>query len=489
MTPAAVTTIRPQPGPQETFLASEADIAIYAGAAGAGKTFAALMSLAYGVNIPGYGAIAFRRTAPELTGPGGIWAESRKLYPSLGGEPRESPTLDWRFPSGAVIEFRHLQHASDAEAHQSKQYDQVLFEEVCTFEESQFWDLFSRLRSVSGVKPFLRATCNPDPDSFVRQLIDWWIDPDTGTIIPERSGVLRWFVRDDDGNLVWSTSKAKLERRFPGKQPKSLTAIRATLDDNQALLAKDPEYRGRLDALPAIKRRRLLHGDWNARVAEGEVFKREWFRQVDGSSVRVVRRIRAWDKAGTKPHEGNKDPDWTRGVLLSLTERGDFLIEDMVSLRDTPGQVMAKIVETAHLDGPDTAIGVWQDPGQAGLADVENMVRELAALGFRVKPIRAAQNKVTYAEIWSPLVEKGAVQIIKAKWTETILREAEAFPKAKHDDTIDALSLAFQLIGRVTNMTRSKQVQVARPYEGESKQSPAVRQWRPGRGALPRKMW
>ena len=35
--------IRPQKGPQEKFLATSADIAIYGGAAGGGKTYAILM--------------------------------------------------------------------------------------------------------------------------------------------------------------------------------------------------------------------------------------------------------------------------------------------------------------------------------------------------------------------------------------------------------------------------------------------------------------
>ena len=52
----------------------------------------------------------------------------------------------------------------------------------------------------------MRATCNPDPDSFVRRLIDWWIGPD-GYPIKERSGVIRWFVRDEAGALRWFDTK------------------------------------------------------------------------------------------------------------------------------------------------------------------------------------------------------------------------------------------------------------------------------------------
>lgn len=46
--------------------------------------------------------------------------------------------------------------------------------------------------------------------------------------------------------------------------------IPARLDDNQALLERDPEYRKRLEAQPEIIRRQLLEGDWD--IADGIAF-------------------------------------------------------------------------------------------------------------------------------------------------------------------------------------------------------------------------
>lgn len=53
-----------------------------------------------------------------------------------------------------------------------------------------------------GVNPYIRCTCNPDPDSFVAALVEWWIEQDPaspryGLPIPERDGVLRYFIRDN----------------------------------------------------------------------------------------------------------------------------------------------------------------------------------------------------------------------------------------------------------------------------------------------------
>src|SRR5205823_14630350 len=45
-----------------------------------------------------------------------------------------------------------------------------------------------RNRSTCGVRPYIRATCNPDADCWVCEFLAWWIDPETGLPIPARAG-------------------------------------------------------------------------------------------------------------------------------------------------------------------------------------------------------------------------------------------------------------------------------------------------------------
>ena len=67
-------TIGPQDGPQTTFLTSPADIAIYGGISGGGKSYALLLEPLYHISkVQGFGAVAFRRTTPQLRGEGGLW--------------------------------------------------------------------------------------------------------------------------------------------------------------------------------------------------------------------------------------------------------------------------------------------------------------------------------------------------------------------------------------------------------------------------------
>src|SRR5277367_3794114 len=97
--------IRPQAGAQERFLQSWADIAIYGGAAGGGKSFALLMEPLRHIPNKNFGGVIFRRTSPQITNEGALWDEAGKIYPLIHGEPRIG-NLEYRFPSEASISFR-----------------------------------------------------------------------------------------------------------------------------------------------------------------------------------------------------------------------------------------------------------------------------------------------------------------------------------------------------------------------------------------------
>src|SRR5258705_1508022 len=86
--PSSTATISAQPGRQTDFLSTPADICIYGGAAGGGKTVGLILEpLRHVGRVANFSAVLFRRTMPQITNPGGLWDETRNFYPRLVGTP------------------------------------------------------------------------------------------------------------------------------------------------------------------------------------------------------------------------------------------------------------------------------------------------------------------------------------------------------------------------------------------------------------------
>jgi predicted phage terminase large subunit-like protein len=388
----------------------------------------------------------------------------------------ESPTLVAEWPSGAAVQFRHLIHEWTVEDHDGKQYAFVGFDEGQYFSEYQIWYMWGRCRSVCGVRPYLRITCNPDPDCYLRTLLDWWIDPDSGLPIADRDGVIRWAIRFND-DLEWFDTESEAWARVgelraanPEDEaighiaPISIQFIRSRLSDNKELLAADPGYGARLAMQDADSRRKKLEGNWNSRIQAGEMFNRAWFGIIDSLPPwsQVALAARGWDKAASKPTKKNPDPDWTRGVELWRLKNGHVIIADMVSLRGPPGEVDDLVKCTAEADGHRVTQCFWLDPAQAGLVDEAHtraLLKELpCSVEFEV--CNKTNAKVEFAKPWSAYADphSGPVKffLLRAPWNKEFLAEIEKFPKPKgpdgkevHDDIVDATSRAWLHVDKI----------------------------------------
>lgn len=259
--------IRPQPR-QERFLSSPADIVIYGGAAGGGKSWSMLVEPIRHIHNPKFGAVIFRRTIAEIVKEGAMWDEAGSIYPLFNAKPNKAEHY-YRFLSGAKVSFAHLQYETTLRDWLGAQIPLIEFDQLETFSQTQFFYMLSRNRSTSGVRPYIRGTCNPEP-GWLAGFLDWWIDEE-GYAIPSRSGRIRWMVREND-ITYWSNSRDELQADHPESRPKSVTFILSTVYDNQVLLQKDPGYLANLHALSKVDRARLLGdrrrgGNWKIRPA------------------------------------------------------------------------------------------------------------------------------------------------------------------------------------------------------------------------------
>jgi hypothetical protein len=77
------------------------------------------------------------------------------------------------------IKFSHLRFDTTVYDWQGAQITLICFDELTHFTAHQFFYMVSN-RSTCGVRPYIRATCNPDADSWVADFLAWWIDQETG---------------------------------------------------------------------------------------------------------------------------------------------------------------------------------------------------------------------------------------------------------------------------------------------------------------------
>ena len=435
----------PQPGPQEAFLSTSADICFYGGAAGGGKTFALLLEPIRHIDNPLFGAVIFRRDATQITNEGGLFDTSFQVYPEVYGSPKLSPFRQWVFPSGATISFNHLHNEKSILNWQGAQIALLGYDELTHFTESQFFYMLSRNRSTCGVRPYVRATCNPDADSWVADFIAWWIDQETGYPIPARSGVVCWFTRLD-GKIIWGKSEKELLLEYPDALPKSFTFISATLDDNQILLQQDPNYKANLLALNRVERERLLSGNWKIRPIAGSYFPSHCVNILPAVPTDIKVWCRRWDLAATEPNENNTSPDSTASILMGRRDNGRYVIAHAINIKKSAHVVREIIKNTAAQDtstyGKRVIIGLPQDPGQAGKDQVASLTAMLA--GYRISPVRETGPKETRAEPLSAQWQVGNVDLVDGSWNKDYLSEMEGFPSPNvHDDYVDASSGAF----------------------------------------------
>lgn len=459
--------IRPQEGPQKAFLTSEADICLYGGAAGGGKSFALMLEPLRHANAPGFNAVIFRRTLADVKKAGSLWDVSFNIYGAVGARPRLD-SLTWRFPSGAKVTFGHLEHDNTVLDWQGAQLAVIGFDELTHFTRAQFFYLLSRNRSTCGVRPYVRATTNPDADSWVAELVAWWINQETGSAILERGGVIRYFARVNE-ELKWSDNKVELLDEYPGCEPKSLTFIPATLEDNRILMAADPGYRANLMALPRVERERLLGGNWKIRPSAGTYFRRTWCSVIDALPVGTAF-VRGWDLAATAKTESN-DPDWTCGTKIGRMPGGRFVVSGHVRMRGTPMEVERVVLNTASQDGKQVRIALPQDPGQAGKGQAQYMARLLAGYDIRIKPVSNVRieddpqrnPKVTRFRAFSAQAEVGNIDVLRGEWNEQWFSALEAFPESKHDDDVDATSEAFNLLTEAAILRFALPIDISAP--------------------------
>jgi len=170
----------------------------------------------------------------------------------------------------------------------------------------------------------------------------------------------------------------------------------------------------------------------------GGLFQKADFKIVGAKPNTCGQPVRAWDIAATE-ETGQNDPDYTVGVKISrCLESQNFYVEHVERGRWSPARTEAMIKTTADLDGVGVKIRLPIDPAAAGKIVADTLIKKLA--GYTVKALRITGEKSVRASPAAIQVEAGNVYLIKGDWNDAFIEELCRFPRAGHDDQVDAFA-------------------------------------------------
>lgn len=261
-----------------------------------------LMEGIYDLKNKHYNSVLFRKNKDDFDN---IEKESKRWFANLGKYNKSKDDMTWNFKTGASMSFDHFDMSLKEfeDKYRGQQIPYIGIDELPQIPFEFIKILLGSNRNTVGIRSRILGTCNPDPLSWLRPFIKWWIaDKDTiypdglkhperhGLPIPWRSGVVRYFFITGDSvdDVIWGNTpeevymQAKDEidsswnpalEEFGYKKTtfavKSAVFIRASIMENKALLTNDPNYVSNILNKSPEERAKEWDGNWDA-IAIGD---------------------------------------------------------------------------------------------------------------------------------------------------------------------------------------------------------------------------
>ncbi|HEX5461895.1 MAG TPA: hypothetical protein VFX20_18165 [Steroidobacteraceae bacterium] len=231
----------PNPGPQTEAYFSKADVLLFGGEPGGGKT-ELILGLAFNAHKR---SLLMRRQyanlAPLLEG-------AIRINGGRDGY-NGSPPPKLRISTEQLIEFGAAARPGDEQDWQGNPHDLIGFDEGTQFLKDQVRFLMGWLRSVDpGQRCRVVIATNPPLTAdglWVVQMFAPWLDERHPR--PAKPGELRWFMTDEDGIDTEVDGPDPVMMKGRPVKPLSRTFIPSSLADNPYLA--NTEYQSRLDAM------------------------------------------------------------------------------------------------------------------------------------------------------------------------------------------------------------------------------------------------
>ncbi len=333
-------TITLQPKQKEALrVADRTPVTFFGGAKGGGKShLVRARETIRRLKYPNSRGLIVRKTYPELL--------ANHIRPFFKEYPqtrewynKAEKTIYW--PTGSTTEFSYLRATDDVYTYQGREYEDISVDEVTQHE----WEVINVLRSsnrttLDNIKPTMFLTGNP-------------------------GGIGHQEVK-----------RVFIDRDFrQGEIPEDFAFVQAFVQDNIALMEKDPDYIKRLENLPEHLVRAYLYGDWN--IFAGQAFGE-------------LRRDKHLVEPFTPPESAKYFAGYDWGfshpfafVLMFITQNEDIYVKSVVSAPHKKIEEQAKLIKNIvgdkHLNvyaGTD----IWAKRG--GPTMVQDLRQQLPNLSF-----------------------------------------------------------------------------------------------------------
>lgn len=368
----------PAPGPQSDAYFSRADILLFGGGAGGGKS-----QLLIGLALQEHErSVIFRRSFGDVS------ALADDLVAITGRQGfTASPRPQYR-RDGRHVEFGALEAPGSEMSWQGRRHSLIAFDEGAQLTAAKIKFVMGWLGSPDPAQRCrVVIASNPPVGGDGAFLIEWfapWLDPLYPS--PADPGELRWAIIVGE-ETRWVDGPEMVRIGDESYTPMSRTFIPSLVDDNPYLA--DTGYKTSLQNMPEPLRSQLLHGDFLAGRSDHEwqVIPTEWVRAAQERWRKAPDRKRRMLSVAADPAIGGQD-DCAIASLYEDDYFGPLITKKAVEI-DSPAQI-ADMMLMARRDSADLCVdgtGGWGSGVKSHLMTAHEI--ECASLVFSTTDVAA----------------------------------------------------------------------------------------------------
>ena len=180
--------------------------------------------------------------------------------------------------------------------------------------------------------------------------------------------------------------------------------------------------------------------------AEGGRFKREWFTKIIDEAPPNLRWKRGYDLAVST----RTSADYTASFRCAKDKMGNLYIADGFRARIEYPEQRRYAIERMR-DERNTEHGI--ESALHGAAFVQDMRRDIRFGHIALRKVKVDTDKLTRALAWLNLAEEGKVFLVRGPWIDEFVDEIARFPTGRHDDQVDAVSVAVNMLAHPNGTT------------------------------------